>query len=483
MSEQVILRFNEVSFEYRHDKPILDEASFSVRNGAKITLMGQNGAGKSSIFALITGELKPKSGHISVEDSSTIATARQVISRDDLPMSVSRYFAKAFEDVPRDLDKKIDKALDAVNLNIPKDRIVGELSGGQQARLLLAFALIQEPDILLLDEPTNNLDQAGIDHLIMFLVMYEKTVIVISHDADFLNSFTKGVVYLDSFTHKTEIYVGDYDSVVKDITKRVEREQMKNAQLKKSIIDRKEKVNFFANKGGKMRRLAKKLKEETAELEEDMVSVRREDKKIRDFAIPAQDIVGKIVEVNAVKVIRNHEPNDKKVDIVLRKGMHLLVTGPNGIGKSTFLRSLVSDNNEHAKILDEVRVGYYSQDFSGLDFSQTVFESLSSALIDGTDIQTMRSVAAGFLITGDLMNHRVGDLSEGQKGLLSFARLVLMQPGLLILDEPTNHINFRHLPVIARAINEYEGAMIVVSHMPEFLQQIKFSDYLDLGQI
>jgi len=319
--------------------------------------------------------------------------------------------------------------------------------------------------------------------LIMFLVMYEKTVIVISHDADFLNSFTKGVVYLDSFTHKTEIYVGDYDSVVKDITKRVEREQMKNAQLKKSIIDRKEKVNFFANKGGKMRRLAKKLKEETAELEEDMVSVRREDKKIRDFTIPAQDIVGKIVEVNAVKVIRNHEPNDKKVDIVLRKWMHLLVTGPNGIGKSTFLRSLVSDNNEHAKILDEVRVGYYSQDFSGLDFSKSVFESLSSALLDGTEIQTMRSVAAGFLITGDLMNHKVGDLSEGQKGLLSFARLVLMQPGLLILDEPTNHINFRHLPVIARAINEYEGAMIVVSHMPEFLQQIKFSDYLDLGQI
>ena len=163
--------------------------------------------------------------------------------------------------------------------------------------------------------------------------------------------------------------------------------------------------------------------------------------------------------------------------------MHLIVTGPNGVGKSTFLRSLVSGKNEHAKILDNVRIGYYSQDFSNLDFSQTVFESLSSALIEGTDTQAMRSVAAGFLIGGDLMGRKVGELSEGQKGLLSFARLVLMQPGLLILDEPTNHINFRHLPVIAKAIDDYEGAMIMVSHMPDFVKQIKFDDDLDLGKV
>jgi ATP-binding cassette subfamily F protein 3 len=429
------------------------------------------------------GEREPKSGRISIENGATIATARQVISREDLPLSVTRYFAKAFETVPRDLDNKIKKVLTAVNLDVPVEKCLSELSGGQQARLLLAFALIQESDILLLDEPTNNLDQAGIDHLIMFLVMYEKTVIVISHDADFLNCFTKGVIYLDNFTHKIETYVGDYDSVVLEISQRVEREQKKNALLKKSIIDRKEKVNFFANKGGKMRRLAKKLKDETAELEEDMVDVRREDRTIRDFNIPMQDITGNIVEVSTVKVILDHEPSEKKVNIVLRKGMHLLVTGPNGVGKSTFLRSLVTGNNQHAKILEGVRVGYYSQDFSSLDYSQTVFDSLSSSLVEGTDTQTMRSVAAGFLIGGDLMSHKISDLSEGQKGLLSFARLVLMQPGLLILDEPTNHINFRHLPVIARAVNNYEGAMIVVSHMPDFVKQIKFSDFLNLGKV
>ena len=133
--------------------------------------------------------------------------------------------------------------------------------------------------------------------------------------------------------------------------------------------------------------------------------------------------------------------------------------------------------------MEGTRVGYYSQDFSMLDFNETVFDSLENIKEDGIDTQEMRSVAAGFLITGDLMGHRVSNLSEGQKGLLSFARLVLMRPGLLVLDEPTNHINFRHIPVIARALDAFEGAMILISHMPEFVSQIKIDDSLDLARL
>lgn len=483
MAEEVILRFDEVGFEYQHKKPILDGACFSVHKNAKITLMGQNGAGKSTIFSLIKGEITPKSGNVNIAKDATIGTAAQVMAREYIDLSVKDYFAKAFEIVPNNLASRIAKVLDAVNLSVPTDWRVGELSGGQQARLLLAFALIQDPDILLLDEPTNNLDQSGIDHLLQFLIMYDKTVIVISHDADFLNCFTEGVIYLDIFTHKIETYVGNYYAVVEEISQRVEREQRRNAQLEKQIKDRKEKVNFFANKGGKMRKLAKKLKDETADLEDNMVDIRREDKAIRKFSIPVQDIVGEIVNIKAVKIIHGHEPVNKEVNKIIRKRMHWLVTGPNGIGKSTLLRSLVSGKNDQAQILDKVRVGYYSQDFSNLDFNDTVFNSLQSAMPDSTDTQMMRSVAAGFLITGALMDHKVGELSEGQKGLLSFARLVLMEPGLLILDEPTNHINFRHLPVIAAAINDYEGALIMVCHMADFVKEIRIDDYLDLGKV
>ena len=482
MPEEVILRFDEVSFEYAYKKPILDEASFCVRRKAKITLMGQNGAGKSTIFNLINGTIKPKSGTVSITGDASIGSARQALDRADFELTLEEYFAKAFVTVPGNLKSQIKKVLDAVNLDIPFERKVGEMSGGQQARLLLAFALIQNPDILLLDEPTNNLDQAGIDHLITFLVMYEKTVIVISHDADFLNCFTDGVIYLDVFTHKIESYNGDYFTVVDEIAKRIERERMENARAEKVIRDRKEKVNFFANKGGKMRKLAKKMREETEELEDEIVDVRREDRTIRSFKIPEQNVTTEVVTVKSVLTYYGHLPLIKDIDLVIRKKMHVLVTGPNGIGKSTFLRSLVAGTAEGSEIAKDVRVGYYSQDFSQLDFSQTVYDSLTSVL-PSDDImipETVRSVAAGFLITKDLMGNKIGDLSEGQKGLLSFARLVLMRPGLLILDEPTNHINFRHIPVIAEAINNYQGALLLVSHMPDFLKTIRIDETIDL---
>lgn len=482
MAEEVILRFNEVTFEYQAKKPLLYEASFSVRKGAKITLMGQNGAGKSTLFNLIRGEITPQSGRISITREASVGSARQTVKREEQELSIEEYLSKVFTPVPKNIKSKIAKALEAVNLKIETDRKVGSLSGGQQARLLLSYAIIQDPDILLLDEPTNNLDKEGIDSLISFLVMYEKTVLVISHDADFLNCFTDGVIYLDSFTKKLESYVGDYYSVIEEIEKRIEREQMKNAQLEKRIKDRKEKVNFFANKGGKMRKLAKKLKDETEDLEDSMVDVRREDKTIRKFEIISQEVVGDIVKINNVKIIKNHEASYKEVDVSVRKGECLHIVGPNGIGKSSLLRALVSGKEEGMKILPEVKVGYYSQDFSTLDYSKTVFDSLEEVKNGELDLVDMRSIAAGFLITGDLMGHRVADLSEGQKGLLSFARLVLMRPGLLILDEPTNHINFRHIPIIAQAINDYKGAIILVSHMADFLEVVHVDQELDLGK-
>jgi len=129
-----------------------------------------------------------------------------------------------------------------------------------------------------------------------------------------------------------------------------------------------------------------------------------------------------------------------------------------------------------------VTVGYYRQDFSTLPFDDTVFNTLEKVM-GKPDEQVMRSVAAGFLITGEMMYTKVGSLSEGQKGLVAFAQLVLLKPNLLILDEPTNHINFRHLPIIAKALDQYEGAMILVSHVPEFVKQIRIDETLDLDNL
>ncbi|HVM90320.1 MAG TPA: ABC-F family ATP-binding cassette domain-containing protein [Verrucomicrobiae bacterium] len=478
----VIIRFSGVTFGYDEEKPLLNEVDFSVRESAKITLMGQNGAGKSTIFKLLTGRLKPQAGEIHIQKDATIAIAKQVMAREYFEMTVREYFATAFAEKHYALDGEIRAVLETVNLKTDLDRKIKEHSGGQQARLLLAFALIQEPDILLLDEPTNNLDKEGIEHLTSFLIMYPKTVLVISHDADFLNLFTEGVLHLDVFTRKMEQYVGNYFDVVEEISARLERERMQNARMLKEIQDRKDKINFFANKGGKMRKLASKLRDQVEEAEENMVEVRREDRTIRDFEIPNQDVLGALVTLSEISLLKNGDPIRVPVDITLRKRHRLLITGPNGIGKSTLLKT-IADNMDPGSVLGkDVSVGYYRQDFSGLDFDATVYDCLAEVMLQESN-EKLRAVASEFLLTSDLLKNKVGSLSEGQKGLLCFARFVLQAPGLLILDEPTNHINFRHLPVIAKAVEAYKGGLIMVSHSPEFVSQIKFDETLDLGAV
>lgn len=477
----VIIRFNKVSFAYDEDHPILDEVNFSVRENAKVALMGQNGAGKSSIFKLLTGVMKPQEGEVHIEKGAKVAIGLQVMERERMDETVLEFFARAFETRPYNIDKLIKNVLETVNLATTLDKKIRDFSGGQQARLLLAYALIQEPEILLLDEPTNNLDADGIEHLTGFLMMYPKTVLVISHDADFLNAFTEGVIHLDVFTHKIEQYVGNYSNVVEEIAARVERDRMQNARLMKEIQDRKDKINFFANKGGKMRKLASKLRDQVEEAEENKVDVRRDDRTIRDFTIPAQEYVEPVVKFTTIKIIRNGEPERIELDLTLRRKRRLIITGPNGIGKSTLLRAIAGGNDEGITIGKGVKIGYYRQDFSGLDFDQTAYQSLESVM-EIPDNERLRSVASEFLITSDLLKNKVGSLSEGQKGLLCFARFVLQKPALLILDEPTNHINFRHLPVIAKAIEEYQGTLILVSHASEFVSRITFNETLDLGK-
>ncbi len=482
-NNETIVKFNNVSFEWEPGRPILDEANFSIRRSSKITLMGQNGAGKSTIFELIMGDSKPESGAINISSNVTIASARQVIPRDQMDLTVREFFETCFKEKTYDIDVKIKSALDITNLTVPLDRQIKSLSGGQQARLLLASALIQNPDVLLLDEPTNNLDKAGIAHLTQFIKDYPKTCIVISHDADFLNSFTEGVLYLDVFSKKVEQYTGDYFSVVKEIQNRLERERMKNARLEKDIARRQEQANFFAQKGGHLRDVSAKMKKQIAVLEQDIVEVRREDKTIRDFKIICQDDSGgDIIVLDSVTIAKNHKFVEKKVNVRLTKKERLLLVGPNGIGKTTLLEKLASGHAKGEHVKEGTQISYYRQDFSNLDFNATVYQILQKAMQDRGTEQTMRAHASGFLIDNEMLKTKIGSLSEGQKGLVAFAAISLQRPGLLILDEPTNHINFRHIPVIAKAIDEFEGALILVSHSPEFVEQVHVDQILDLGK-
>lgn len=483
MPDNIVLRFDAVSFEYAHKKPLLEDASFSVRRGFKAALMGQNGAGKSTLFRLILGELRPTEGRVSIDSDTSVAIARQAVAREDLDATIEEFFARCFAEKKWNLPALISEALNIVHLPVPPlSKKLREFSGGQQARLLLASALIRKPDILLLDEPTNNLDPEGIAHLTRFLAEYQKTCIVISHDADFLNAFTNGVLYLDNFTKKIEQYSGDYNDVLAEIERRIEKAVSENARLEKTIKEKRAQSNVFAHKGGKLRSVAKRMRTLADELEENKADVRREDKTLPSFDIGSSGRPGVIAEIRAISVVRGGEASLRSVNIELKRDTHLLVSGPNGIGKSTFLEALSCGASEMASIAPDRRIGYYRQDFSTLDFEQTVFDSLFDSLKEKNK-ELVFKVAARFLLPIPSLQNRVGSLSEGQKGLLMFAKLSLEEPDLLIMDEPTNHINFRHIPVIAEALDRYAGALILVSHDYNFVSQIRIDEVLDLESV
>jgi ATP-binding cassette subfamily F protein 3 len=480
---EAVLRFEDVTFNYNETKRILQEANFVVRKGTKLTLMGQNGAGKSTLFSLITGERKLDEGRVIIGQNLRVALAKQFIPHAEWEMTVREFLERVFDEKVYDIDKKAKEIFSTVQLNVPLGKSIKELSGGQKGRLLIAQALIQKPDILLLDEPTNNLDKAGVALLTDFLTSYDGTVIVISHDAPFLNAFTHGVLYVNTQNLKIEQYVGNYYKVVEDIKRQVEREQRANAQLEKEIIGNKEKVNFFAHKGGKMRKLAAKLKDEIEDMEEDKVDVRKEDRTIKPFAIKCQEDIGSvIVKFERVEVLHDGKPVARNVEIELRKGDKLHITGPNGIGKTTLLEKIAKRKESGVTIQDGIRAGYYRQDFSTLDFNKSAYQELAQVL-KKLDDQLIRRTAASMLLGGEQLASKIGLLSEGQKGLLMFAYLRLEQPGLLILDEPTNHINFRHIPFIAEAIKNFEGAVIIVSHVGEFVRELGITQMLDLGKL
>ncbi|MDP3995571.1 MAG: ATP-binding cassette domain-containing protein [bacterium] len=486
--ESVAVRFSEVSFGYKENKPLLEEVSFSVRSGSRITLMGQNGAGKSTIFKLITGQAKPSHGEIfCTPQGASVALAQQVMPEEAKERTVREFFPTAFAEKQYDLDKQIKAVFGIVNLRVPIDQVVKTLSGGQQARLLLAHALIQNPDILLLDEPTNNLDSQGIEHLTGYLMLYEKTVMVISHDADFLNAFSDGVLYLDSHTRRVEQYPGNYSVVVEEIKNRIERENKQNARMLSQIKEKRAKAEVFAHKGGKLRGVAKRMRESAEEAEENIVEVRREDTTIRNFDIPTREFDphfdGKIISFQHVTSLKQGNPVAKKLNLDVRKNTHVLIAGPNGIGKTTLLEKIAQGSGDGFTIAPEAVIGYYKQDFGNLDYDKTAYQTLAEVMEDPDDEHMLRSAAAGFLLNGTLLASDVRSLSEGQKGLLSFCRLALLRPSVLVLDEPTNHINFRHLPIIAKALDKYQGALVMVSHIPDFVSQVRIDEVIDLADV
>jgi ATP-binding cassette subfamily F protein 3 len=494
LSGETVLSFKNVSFEYRQSMPLLSEVSFNIKERSKVTIMGQNGSGKSTIMKLMNGLLKPSKGAINIKGGYALSRALQVLPIEDREKSLKEFFITHLHGQTSGIDGRIAKVLQQVQLpDLSHSRVMKTFSGGQQARLLLASSLILEPDILLLDEPTNNLDKKGITLLSSLIKDIEKTCIVISHDEDFLNSFTDSVLYIDSNMKKIESYDGNYREVKKSIAIRIQKENEQNTKLQKEIEKKKIQAASFANKGGtNIRKAASKLKSQAESLEDIKIIVRKEDKTLFSFNIPYQFSSSssgsygasplKSITISAINLPRIDFYRDyTRTPIVIEKGNHIRIKGPNGIGKTTFLEGMVNKTLDNIEVASSLTIGYYRQDFHNLDFDSTVLETLHNASAGKHNEQYIRKTAASFFLQKDMMTQEVRTLSEGQKGLLALSCLVLQEPGLLILDEPTNHINFRHLPILAKAFNEFEGTLLIVSHDEDFIKQMKIHQEIDLA--
>lgn len=242
-----------------------------------------------------------------------------------------------------------------------------------------------------------------------------------------------------------------------------------------------------------MRKMAKKLRESAEILESNKITVRKEDKALKPFIIPFQGTSGnernpvgtKLMVINSIS-FPEHIGQGKTIDfeltpIRLEQGNCLRIKGPNGIGKTTLLESIVKNKAPGVKINPRARIGYYRQDFHNLDFDQTAINALRQASDNKHSEQHIRSIAAQFFLIKDIVNQPIRTLSEGQKGLLSFACLTLQEPAILVVDEPTNHINFRHLPVLAESLDKFGGALLIVSHDEDFVSNLKVDHVIDLG--
>lgn len=232
-----VASFKGVTFRHTHKGGnLLESVDFSIRESSKVTIMGQNGSGKSTIIKLLTKSLEPDEGRVVIAPGMTLACALQTMPITYRDLTIKDFFRAQFKHTTcspadHDLEARISKVLNLVHLDAPGERIIKSFSGGQQARLLLAAALIQDPSILLLDEPTNNLDVEGLRFLQKLIQETDKTCVVISHDEDFLNSFSDTVLYLDVHSKKVEMYPGNYFLVKQEISNRIERENAKNHQL------------------------------------------------------------------------------------------------------------------------------------------------------------------------------------------------------------------------------------------------------------
>ena len=492
-------------------KDILRDASFHVENNEKVAIVGINGAGKTTLLKLILGELSPDDGDVTfakdvtvgylaqnqnIDTENTIYEEFKEVKRevweledsirnaeeqmkhlkgDELNALLERY-TKMNEEFQRKSGYAWKSEVTGVArglgfLEEEFDKKISTLSGGQKTRVALGKLLLQNPNLIILDEPTNHLDMNSIRWLENYLLNYKGAVIIVSHDRYFLDKIADKVIEVENC--RVSSFTGNYSDYA--IKKEQKRAIEWNAYIKQQAeIKHQEEViaklkSFNREKSIKRAESREKMLDKIEVLDKP-VDV---NDSMKITLKPNCESGGDVLTVEGLSKSFGNEKLFEGLDFEIKKGEHVAIIGDNGTGKTTLLKMInQAEPIDAGKITYgvKVHVGYYDQEHHVLHDEKTLFEEISDAYPTLNNTQ-IRNTLAAFLFTGDDVFKRIGDLSGGEKGRVSLAKLMLSDANFLILDEPTNHLDITSKEILESAISGYEGTVLYVSHDRYFINR------------
>lgn len=484
----------------RGSKYLLENASASIFPGQKVGIIGRNGCGKSTLFAAIKGEIAPELGSLTVPRNFKISAVSQ--QTPSLDISALDYVKQGDKDLTELLTQK-EKAYAENNgekialiedklgiagvwtidsrakillhgLGFAEDEMqkaVKEFSGGWRMRLNLAQALIYKSDVLLLDEPTNHLDLDTIIFLENYLKSFEGTILCISHDRDFLDTFCSHILHFES--NHLVMYTGNYSDYERLRAERIKNEKANRRREEASLAHMQDFVERFRYKASKAKQAQSMLK---AIDRLKLTAVTQEESPYHiKFADPERtvDIIADLKELDC-----GYSENDiilKKVNLMLIAGDRIGLLGRNGQGKSTLIKTLCSvikPVHGTATLGKGIKIGYFAQhELDQLSGQMSALDHLR-AIDHNAKEKDLRTFLGSFSFSGDKATQKVEDMSGGEQARLALAIVAYQKPNLLLLDEPTNHLDLDMREALSLALSTYKGALILVSHDRHLLEAI-----------
>jgi ATPase subunit of ABC transporter with duplicated ATPase domains len=487
-------------------KPLFENISVKFGEGNRYGLIGANGCGKSTFMKILSNKLEPSAGQVILDSNQRLGVLGQdqfayeeysvidtvIMGHKDLwqvkqerdriyslpemseeeGMLVADLETEFAEMDGYTAESRAGELL--LGLDIPTEQhfgLMSEVAPGWKLRVLLAQVLFADPDIMLLDEPTNNLDINSIRWLEDILNQRQCTMIIISHDRHFLNSVCTHMADLDY--GELRLFPGNYDEYMTAATQAREKLLSENAKKKAQMAELQTFVSRFSANASKAKQATSRAKRlEKIELAEVKASSRvspfirfTQEKKLYRLALELENVGNGYDELLF-----------KDFNLMLEVGERVAVIGPNGIGKTTFLKTLIGEmpvKSGEVKWSENVKIGYYGQDHTA-DFAEdlTVFDWMSQWRNPGDDEQVVRGILGRMLFSQDDIKKKVSKLSGGEKGRMMYGKLIMQSPNVLVMDEPTNHMDMESIEALNLALENYDGTLIFVSHDREFVSSL-----------